>query len=1137
MLLFGALSAWAQPADPPVSTLGESDVDALGSMPEEGSRNGDVRGLAEGIPAPSDASDAEEVELDRFRRALESYEREAAEYREDLSRLVQLEHDDRTRDVHIVYDGAIDSLREEERRLRLEAIERLKAFVVRYPASPPQTPDAMFRLAELFFEKESDDFIAADSAYMRLLDQYESGEVSALPEEPQRDYENTVAWFRRLTTEFPDYRQADGAYYLMGAALQEMGESEAANDAFLRLALDFPESSFAQEAWVRIGEHAFEFLEYHSAAAAYTRALDYGSVGRLYDEALFKLGWAQYLNNHYQEALDAFVSLINHYDNPAGAVAEAGALRAEALQYLAVVLAELDWNLDGERDHDAGLARVRSQLTTGASWELEALDRLIGIWFDGAAYELAIEGSRHALALWPTDRRNPERSQQIVTSLNRIREIEAAFAEQLAFSEQYGSASEWYAYQRETGNVQAIAYAEELVRTSLLDSARYYNQRADLLRDQSLEDPELEGQAIDAFRMAAEAYSDFLARYPGDRQAYEVRFLLAQALYSSFDFLNAAVHYSAVASMVGPRQELAAYSVVRSIEAALADEIAAGTAEAHSLPTLAGIEQSADDRQTHPLPLHPLSEMLVGAYDGYVALGLNPAEDPTVQGRFALLAGMIYFDHNQMDEARSRFEAILENRVYRAQESALLAATLLIGSYQIEGNFEEMELCAERMGQLDFGGEHIDPAVLVEFDEDMRTQRTAAAFLAAEALFRDQDYEVAAEAFVQVANQAPESEFATVALHNAAVAYERAARFELAMGLYERVVAEYPESELVSEVLYRIAVMSHRVFDFERAIQSYLIFASRPDVGVERALTAAFSAAELQYSGGQYREAARTYERFGRDFVDHENVPIALYRAGLMYELDQRFAEMERAWRRLWETAVDSTSSEQLQLDAMVIDSLRRTADYYAEVEGNTDEAERLYSDVVDEYFMRGSSDVESGFSAGKAQFWLVGREFELWEQTVIEGSNSQQRLIVNQLLGDALPIIEGYMEVGEFNSAEWTTAAYYMIGRVHQSLADRLYEVPVPPEIGPLDLEPFLRERERVIDRFEEEAIENWQFAAELARETGIVNEWTIDTLRELNRYLGDEFPLFREEIEMLQDAIISPLPVSGPPVDGDNR
>ena len=1117
------------------TTLEQADSEELGEMPDEAALPPDAaRGLAEPIPRPADADEQLLIDLERFERALRAFEGEVVEYRADISRLVSLEYESRRRDVHDVFDREIDTLRDEERALRIAAIERLEAFVARYPNHPPESPDAMFRLAELYFEKESDDFVAADDAYAQQLDLYDLGRIPDPPDEPEKDYTATIATFQRVIDDFPDYRQVDGARYLMGYALLQMNEEERAVEQFLALVRDFPESDFAQEGWVRIGEYHFEYNEYEDAIAAYTRALDLGE-GRLYDEALFKLGWSFYLSNRYQQSLDTFVQLIAFYESSDEV---SGALREEALQYMAVTLSEEDWDIDGYRDVNAGLPRVRQQLQTGADWELDVLDRLTEVWFENEQFDLAVEGFRYAIDAWPNDRRNPERHERVVSALSRQRDYENAFTEQMRFAELYGEGTDWYAAQEEAGNIQAMAYADELVRTTVLDSARYFNQQADLLRDQALTNPALEVDAVRAYETAATAYSHFLDQYPNDREAYEVRFLYAQALYYSFNFHQAAGEYAQVRDVEGARQEFAGYQVVKSYEALLTEAIYDGDAEPWALPTFReDNEEPADPerddvRMDGPYPLHELTELLIVAYDGYVELGLNAEDDPTTQGRFAYLAAKTYFDHYQMDEARARFEAILNNPLYRAQDEGILAASLMIESYRMEEDFTSMEQWANAIAAMDFGGEGMDTSLLETFIEEAETMRVGAAFLNAEALFQAEDYEAAALEYVRLVNQNAESEFAAAALNNAGVAYERIERYESAMQLYQRVVSEYPAAEFVPEALYRVAVNSRRFFDFERATNTYLILASRDDVAEERQRSSLFNAAELQQYSGRYGNAAATFEDFQDTFPDDENSAVALYRAGLMYESDSRYGDMERVWQQMRRDYGSMYVSEEINIDAMVIDTLRRTADYYAEEAGDSRTARGLYSDVLDEFFRRNVTDVDSSFAAGKARFYLAQEEFAVWEAVQITGGVTRQQRIVGEQIAGIPPLVTEFNAVTELGSAEWTMAAYFMLGRIYQAFADKLYTVPIPEEIAddPDLSDVYQMELEDVASQFEDEAVSNWQVAMEVARQTGIVNEWTIRIISELNRYLGSEFPLFKEEIEFMQLDVISPLPLSAP-------
>src|SRR5207302_10375975 len=80
------------------------------------------------------------------------------------------------------YDRAVDELEQEERARRMEAIARFEEFLKKYPNDPTYTPDAMFRLAELFFEKSSDAYLSSSKNYDKQLVAFERGER---PDEPQ----------------------------------------------------------------------------------------------------------------------------------------------------------------------------------------------------------------------------------------------------------------------------------------------------------------------------------------------------------------------------------------------------------------------------------------------------------------------------------------------------------------------------------------------------------------------------------------------------------------------------------------------------------------------------------------------------------------------------------------------------------------------------------------------------------------------------------------------------------------------------------------------------------------------------------------------------------------------------------------
>jgi TolA-binding protein len=123
----------------------------------ERARAGVVRRQA-ARPLVSEAEGRDELE-----EAVRAWEAEGKAYRAEVQGIVQKHFDDRRRFLAGNYEQAIRDLEVHERNEREAAIVRFEEFLARYPDDPTFTADAMFRLAELYYEKSNDDFSATAS--------------------------------------------------------------------------------------------------------------------------------------------------------------------------------------------------------------------------------------------------------------------------------------------------------------------------------------------------------------------------------------------------------------------------------------------------------------------------------------------------------------------------------------------------------------------------------------------------------------------------------------------------------------------------------------------------------------------------------------------------------------------------------------------------------------------------------------------------------------------------------------------------------------------------------------------------------------------------------------------------------------
>lgn len=214
--LLWASTGFAQPApSPPVSSAAPPAQSAPSTAPPQA--------LGSGTAAPPTAPPAAPPTMPTYRKmapppppptpaqlaALAALEKEAAayseaarDYRSAITRIVQHHYEDRRKRILTALDNEIAVEKKGLKEARAEAIRRLEVFVQRYTgpnAHPENTPDAMFRLAALYEERSRDE-ASEDIA------------ASLLP---------AVMLYKRIISEFPNYRELAGVYYYLGHALHE----------------------------------------------------------------------------------------------------------------------------------------------------------------------------------------------------------------------------------------------------------------------------------------------------------------------------------------------------------------------------------------------------------------------------------------------------------------------------------------------------------------------------------------------------------------------------------------------------------------------------------------------------------------------------------------------------------------------------------------------------------------------------------------------------------------------------------------------------------------------------------------------------------------------------------------------------
>lgn len=1042
---------------------------------------------------------------DEFLAESEAYVVELQGFREDTARLLRHGYERRRRQVQGRYRGMVARLSTEERAQRQEAITHFEAFLAKYPSHADYTPDALFRLAELHFEEANERYVTALEDADLLLDAYDRGELEEMPPPPKQDYRRSIELFDQLISQWPDFRNLDGAIYLKGYCLMEMDQEAAALAQFQSLVQRYPKSRFAPETWTRIGEHYFEQNQLEEAIEAYRQVMAFGQTN-YYDKALYKLAWTHYRADNFVEAIGEFRALIEYSDEQARKTGRAGSdLREEAIQYLAISLQEEDWDGDQIPDEDAGIQRVLTHVRGDKPYDVEILRAVADIMFEHAKYEDSVAVTRHLLQSFPTDPQNPELHGRMITALERLQQVDAAFAERGLLNETYGTSSRWYEANR--GDVAVISAAETLIEDALIQAATYHHTQAQQLKEQLGEHPEREAQAIEAYATAAKIYEQYLARYPDSQNAYDLNFFYAECLYYSFRFPESAVQYAKVRDDRRGDQylELSAFSAILARQNEVRQQIEAGRLEHRASlmdETLQPVEETVGEGEEgarptiEPLPIPDLVRQLNRERIAYVERGLDSSQDVGRQARILYKLGELFFDYQHYEEARRWFKRLVET--HPETEVAGYAARNIMETYRRSGDWEQMAQWAQSMADAGLGR---------QFDEEIRTLKVGALFKSAEALFGEEKYEAAAAEYVRLLEENPGNQFADAALNNAAVAYEKTRRFESATAMYQRVVDEHPDSPFAEGALFRVGVNAERFYDFDRAVAAMLKLVERYPQSAQRA-DALYQAALLMERTQRYTEAAKQYERYVALFPSREDAPETYFRAAHNYEKqgDEKnqlriYAEFERRFGR------------NPKYNSRVVEGIAKTALVHKKHQ-RLRAARRSWQHLITEFQRRGMAvgTFEANYPA-QAQFELVETEFQKYLDVKIAGSLPAQGAAIKDLTRRLPKLDQQYAQVLHYKSFDWNLAALYRMGQLYQVFADRLYEAPIPSSFSEEERDEYQTQLEDYAVPLEDKAVEKYEFAYQKAREFRLTNDWTKKILQALNRYKPADYPLFKEE------------------------
>lgn len=1104
-------------------------------------------------------SDAERQTLKEVESDWTRYVGQAEEHHKRLRDLLLRSFNEKTAELEARYAARIaDATATKDERHRA-IIEQLEKFIADHPDHEQFTPDAMYRLADLYLD-------VADEA----VDYADPGS------DPIADYSKSLDLWERIIKEFPSYRQMPAVLYLVAyygktkderrslvlflsltcanrfhyddtptpaptkdEALAKIDRKERTDPYADCVAWPGADPELVRHAWVRgIADYHFTVPgELDEAISAYSKVVDNAKDSPLYAEALYKLAWSFYKRDFLIDSIKGFDESVKLYDTivAKGAVPTLE-LREESLQYIAIGFTD-PWN--GETDPDPVKAFERArEFYKGRENEPHVRDvwEAMGAAFmELQAYDQAVDAYRIAIGPpWELHPRNPVVHQAIVDAFEAKGDKLAADAAAGELATRYAPGTPWY--QANEKDREAMENQRRIAERALYAAARNTHLAATNLRKEyelgGKVEPQLKEEYLALYQSAVRLYQTFIKQYPESDYAYEFTYYQGEALFFSERYMEAVQQYR----WVKDHRDLsevyyldAAKSILASYEAEVAKQVAAGTIPALRVPTV-------DELKAMPQPLQPqtipdIYLKIQAEWDDYQ----NTVNDPQTAPQQGINAALVSLAYLHIDDAIDRLGKVMSK--FCGTPAATTAKDGLLALYQATEQLDKFTEVNNRFINSKCG----DAASIAA----AQSQNRSVEFLKAGQLYDQGKFLEAADAFYRYAKIAPAGDKdGPTALYNAAAAFSQADRPKTAIALFKEFTKStdplYRQSPFFLEAMRLTAQSQQSVFDYDAAIATNLELyavakdAKRrgivppPPLGNEPqrttdqiALEALYNAAVLAELNRDFAKAVDLLGKYEKEEPDQGKRGEAAWAVVRIYRTSGDVNALVAAAEK-WRKGFGGAPGNQDQY----VQSYYDTAALWRR-KGKTKEAEAAGKQTMAAWLSAGA--IKGGKGAKMAGEWTlyfaeknfnsVFVPYKVTESAKTVDRSKAIKAALEKLTQEAQ---DKYLELDQYGVAEYTMAAKVRFGEALSKFAEKMAAVPTPKYILDIDkknpdagaVAAYEEQISTYLAKYVTNAKTQWTEVVDLAKKNGVSNKWSQLALEDLNREFPDEFPVLHQEL-----------------------
>ena len=569
--------------------------------------------------------------------------------------------------------------------------------------------------------------------------------------------------------------------------------------------------------------------------------------------------------------------------------------------------------------------------------------------------------------------------------------------EKRAYVERYEPASTYW-HRREHSR-QSEIYSQ--VQRHLRDLARHYHAEAQ------------ESATKASFRAAGKWYRLYLKSFINSDQAPYMNFLYAELLNKENDHARAAVEYARTAYEYGAHEKAAesGYAAVLSHEKRLLQGIS--TADKQALLSLS-VRSALQFANHFPAHVH--------------------ARSVRAQASERLFA---------MKDYSAAINAAMPLTVDSEAPPKLVTQSWVVIAHSLfeMGDFQQSEAAYQQL----LGRNPASAKSRASYEEKL----AASIYKQAERSRNDGQMEQAAETFLRISQQAPDSAINALARYDAASIYLGLRAWKMAIQILEPWRRDYPKHELGNSVHEKLAVLYRENQQYSLAAKEFEYLSKvQQDLKLQR--ESSWAAAQLYRQAKNYEQSIRAYKQYIKRFS--QPMDLSLEASQALIELYDKtgVTNKKKYWQRKI-VALDRSAGKQ------------RTN--------------------------------RSRFLAANAKLDLVEEQARAFRKIQLREPLKESLANKKRLMKSA---IKGYTDAASYKVSSVTTSATYSIAKIYTDFGEALLASERPHNLSAEEREQYDLLLEEQVYPFEEQAIAYHE--SNLQRlDAGVYDQWVQKSLAQL--------------------------------------